>query len=222
MNILYVCSGNINRSAAARYISKLKYSKNHLFRSAGTSKKSVGKKMTKKMRLILEDALGIDADGHRSQNINLNLIKWADIIICFADVHVNSLYSEFDFYLRKKKVIKLWEYYTNKINRITDPGTNSDVRITLYSFKQIIVCLEKLFVELDMNQFTLFDEFNEKRKLRLEMGVRTYGDALVNKDDLVVDVEEELLDMANYSYLMYCRLKKLEAVVENKVRHNKS
>lgn len=71
-----------------------------------------------------------------------------------------------------------------------------------------------------MNQFTFFDEFNEKRKDRLKMGVKKYGDALLNKDDLIVDVEEELLDMANYSYLMYCRLKKLEDVVDNKVRNN--
>jgi len=57
-----------------------------------------------------------------------------------------------------------------------------------------------------MDQETLFEEFNEKRKERLKIGLKKYGDVLVNKDDLVVDIEEELLDLANYAYLLYTRI----------------
>ncbi|MHA2100956.1 MAG: hypothetical protein ACW99A_19965 [Candidatus Kariarchaeaceae archaeon] len=69
-----------------------------------------------------------------------------------------------------------------------------------------------------MDQFTFFDEFNRRRKERLEKGVKKYGDGLFNQHDLVVDVEEELLDLANYAYLLYCRIKNIESSIDSEIR----
>lgn len=61
-----------------------------------------------------------------------------------------------------------------------------------------------------MKQSDWFDEFEEKRKARLEMGKEKYGDALENDHDLIEDLEYELFDLANYSYLIYARLQKIK------------
>ena len=61
-----------------------------------------------------------------------------------------------------------------------------------------------------MTQFDFIDEFQEKMEKRLKMGNSDYGDGLFNGHDLINDIEEELLDLANYAYLMYARLKVLE------------
>ena len=90
MNILYVCSGNINRSPAAEFLSRKFYSQNCVFMSAGTSKKSVNKLVTVKTRKVLSE-FGVDASAHRSKSVNLDMIEWADFVVCFSEVHVKNI-----------------------------------------------------------------------------------------------------------------------------------
>lgn len=88
--ILFVCSGNINRSPAARHL----YFKNGFVNvdSCGlglTAAKNLP--MTKKMKAALEEDV-----VHTSKKIDQNLVDWADVIICMGPGQVkkvNKLYN---------------------------------------------------------------------------------------------------------------------------------
>lgn len=51
-----------------------------------------------------------------------------------------------------------------------------------------------------------FRRFTSGMTKRLKMGDKRYKDDWINRD-LIKDMEEELLDIANYSYLLYRKLR---------------
>jgi hypothetical protein len=59
-------------------------------------------------------------------------------------------------------------------------------------------------------QGNFLSEFMDKMKSRLDMGERKYSDKSFLTDNLFTDIKEELLDFANYSYLLYERIRRLE------------
>lgn len=69
-----------------------------------------------------------------------------------------------------------------------------------------------------MDQFTCFKEFDDKRMKRLESGKKKYGDGITNDHDLINDMEEELLDLANYAYLLYSRIQRYKNKVDINIR----
>jgi len=76
MNVLFVCHGNINRSAAGEIILK-KIKPDWNVRSAAL-KNTKGNEITaKKMRTALEE-LGYDGKGIRSTPISQDHVDWAD------------------------------------------------------------------------------------------------------------------------------------------------
>jgi protein-tyrosine phosphatase len=86
-NILFVCTGNINRSAAAHVILHSHNPGKYKVKSCGTGKVAPSSsKIPRKMRLVLEE-LGYDPNNHRSQGITESLVEWATVIVCMGDVH---------------------------------------------------------------------------------------------------------------------------------------
>lgn len=69
-----------------------------------------------------------------------------------------------------------------------------------------------------MRQNDWLEEFQNKMRERLEMGLQKYGDALENNHNLVIDIKEELLDLANYAYLMYARVSAMEASMSKEIK----
>jgi len=69
-----------------------------------------------------------------------------------------------------------------------------------------------------MNQNDKLEDFQEQMKQRLEMGVQIYGNGIFNDDDLIVDIEEELLDLANYSYLIYARIQNIKQMIPESIK----
>jgi hypothetical protein len=59
-----------------------------------------------------------------------------------------------------------------------------------------------------------FCNFVDKMYDRLEQGSRQYGEAYLGRD-LMKDIEEELLDIANYAYLQYIKLKLFKEVLND-------
>lgn len=57
-----------------------------------------------------------------------------------------------------------------------------------------------------------FQSFTERIKARLEMGRATYGDASFELPPaaLVEEIRQEVLDVAGWAFVMYCRLQALE------------
>jgi protein-tyrosine-phosphatase len=85
--VLFVCTGNINRSAAAHVILDNHNPGKYKVKSCGTGKVApMSRKIPRKMLLALEE-LGYDGSNHRSQGICESLLQWADVIVCMGNVH---------------------------------------------------------------------------------------------------------------------------------------
>lgn len=78
MRILFVCHGNINRSAAGEIILK-QLKPEWEVQSAGVREGAGGEKTTLKMRNALQEK-GFPSDGIRSQPLTEGLLGWADIV----------------------------------------------------------------------------------------------------------------------------------------------
>ena len=76
MRVLFVCHGNVNRSAAAEIIARQDYP-DHEYKSCGLKTKD-GKIIAKKMREVLKEQ--VYDEETRSTAINQDQVDWADVI----------------------------------------------------------------------------------------------------------------------------------------------
>lgn len=87
--ILVVCVGNICRSPVGEYLLANKFPSTMEVRSAGLSA-LVDKPMDPmSLELLLEK--GIDGSSHKAQQINSQLISWADLIFVMEKGHLEAL-----------------------------------------------------------------------------------------------------------------------------------
>lgn len=93
MKVLFVCHGNINRSAAGEIILK-KMQPGWEVKSAALKNTKGGEITAKKMRDALSE-LGYDSTGIRSTPISQELIDWADIIWYMDDSNEDKLREKF-------------------------------------------------------------------------------------------------------------------------------
>ena len=63
---------------------------------------------------------------------------------------------------------------------------------------------------MSSDQYQWLNEFNQRMLQRLHQGCEEHGDALWNQHHLIADLEEELIDVANFAYLVYARMKVIE------------
>jgi protein-tyrosine-phosphatase len=116
MKVLFVCHGNVNRSAAAEIIAKQDYP--HLeVRSCGL--KTVDGKITaKKMRDALT-AEGYPTEGIRSTVITQELVDWADQIFYMDDANEKRFLEQFgEYYYKAEKLSN----HVPGVNKIPDPA----------------------------------------------------------------------------------------------------
>lgn len=88
MNVLFICHGNVNRSAAAEIITKQNYPQLKV-KSCGL-KTTNGKITSKKMRDTLNE-FGYVTGGIRSTKIDRTLVHWADIIFYMDAANLKRL-----------------------------------------------------------------------------------------------------------------------------------
>jgi protein-tyrosine phosphatase len=93
MKILFVCHGNINRSAAGEIILQ-KFKPDWEIKSAALKDTNGGEITAKKMRLALTEK-GFPTDGIRSTPISKELVDWADVIFYMDDSNEKRLFSKF-------------------------------------------------------------------------------------------------------------------------------
>lgn len=107
MRVLFVCHGNINRSAAGEIILK-KFKPSWEVKSAALKNTKGGEITAKKMREALTE-LGYDGTGIRSTPISQQLIDWADIIWYMDDSNEEKLREKFGekVFLKAKRISKL-------------------------------------------------------------------------------------------------------------------
>lgn len=90
MNVLYVCTGNVNRSALAELWHR-KYEPSDTVSSAAVGARAVaGRPMGRTFR-ILADLDGIDTAAKRSQLATLDMLKAADRVIYMQPSHFSDL-----------------------------------------------------------------------------------------------------------------------------------
>lgn len=141
MNVLFVCHGNVNRSAAAEIICKQKYPFLRV-KSCGLRAKR-GTLTSKKMRDVLT-AAGYPTDGIRSTSITEELVIWADIVFYMDNPNAVKLVEEFGI-LDK---FQLLPFYTG-LAKIPDPGFAKGTEVHTNALKLIEQSLERWVRTID-------------------------------------------------------------------------
>ena len=133
MNVLFLCHGNINRSAAGEIILK-KVKPDWNVKSAALKETKGGHITAKKMREALAE-LGYDGTGIRSTPVSQELIDWADVVFYMDDSNEEKLRAKFGEEVFKKSI-----RMSNLIGLPKIPDPNYAKTNELH--KQVIVMLE--------------------------------------------------------------------------------
>ena len=115
MKVLFVCHGNVNRSAAAEILAKQDYPEWEI-KSCGL-KTNDGKITAKKMRDVLTDE-GYPTEGIRSSVITQELVDWADQIFYMDDANEKRFKEQFGEMDKAQKLSNL----IPGVKKIPDPA----------------------------------------------------------------------------------------------------
>lgn len=92
-HVLFLCTGNLNRSYAAHAIAQ-ELLADYEIDSAGTGKTAGGKIANKKMReALLRQQFVLPI--RKSKKMTQELLDWADVVVCMADVHRRKMIEQF-------------------------------------------------------------------------------------------------------------------------------
>ena len=94
-NILVICTGNICRSPTGEYLLKKELGPNFNVMSAGLGALVDHPAHEISQKVAMEH--GVDMSAHRARQINLDLLKWADLILTMENGHKMDLLSKYPF-----------------------------------------------------------------------------------------------------------------------------
>lgn len=143
---LFVCTGNTCRSPIAEALLKHKSNGSIEVKSAGINA-FPGSEASRWTKAVLKEK-GLD-DKHASQNINEDLVKWADVILTMTDNHKRVLQQQFPNDAGKVHTLKEFVEVDSSI-------------------KENQQKLDRLYTELEIKQTKFFVE-NQKKIEKLEM-----------------------------------------------------
>ncbi len=107
MRVLFVCTGNINRSVAAEFIARQAWPGVEVS-SAGLSDAAGGALMAPKMRQTLgKQEVPFEA-GRRSQKITDEMVEKSDLILYMAGTHLKKLLERWPQHAAKFKPASPW------------------------------------------------------------------------------------------------------------------
>lgn len=138
MRILFLCHGNINRSAAGEVI--LKYLQpDWNVKSAALKDTKGGEITTLKMRTALAER-GFPTDGIRSTPVSQELVDWADVIFYMDKPNEEKLIAKFGEQVLDKSI--LLSQLVN-IPKVPDPAFAKGTELHLHVIDIIRASLEK-------------------------------------------------------------------------------
>jgi len=115
MKVLFLCHGNVNRSAAAEIILRQDYP--HIEVKSAGLKTTDGRITAKKMRDVLNDH-GYKTEGIRSTAVTQELVDWADEIFYMDDANKKRFVDKFGDLPKAQKLSNL----IPGVKRIPDPA----------------------------------------------------------------------------------------------------
>jgi len=153
MKILFVCTGNICRSAMAHHymqkkVKELNIQEDYIIESAGTSAYT-GDRATDYAIEVMKK-YDTDLVNHRSTYIEEADVNQVDLIICMTEVHKRRVLNKYPNL--ENKVYTLKEYIgENGYSDIDDPwGYGIDVYSSCA--KEIVNCVDKLIDKLSRGE----------------------------------------------------------------------
>jgi len=124
MHILFVCSGNTCRSPMAEALfteqirkQKIKSRNGPIARSAGIYALDGSPASREAVKVMAE--MGLDIHGHRAQQLNNDLVQWADLILTMTDAHFREIIQQYD--VPAAKIFTLGEFSRGKHVDVIDP-----------------------------------------------------------------------------------------------------
>lgn len=115
MKVLFLCHGNVNRSAAAEIIVRQDYP--HIEVKSAGLKTTDGRITAKKMREVLNDH-GYKTEGIRSTAVTQELVDWADEIFYMDDANKKRFVDKFGDLPKAQKLSNL----IPGVKKIPDPA----------------------------------------------------------------------------------------------------
>jgi len=105
-NILVVCTGNICRSPTGEYLLKKELGPDYNVMSAGLGALVDHPAHEIAQKIALQH--GVDMCAHRARQINLDILKWADLVLVMEDGH-------------KRELLRKYPWLEGKVFRYGDP-----------------------------------------------------------------------------------------------------
>jgi len=105
-NILVVCTGNICRSPTGEYLLKKELGPDYNVMSAGLGALVDHPAHEIAQKIALQH--GVDMSAHRARQINLDILKWADLVLVMEDGH-------------KRELLRKYPWLEGKVFRYGDP-----------------------------------------------------------------------------------------------------
>ena len=113
-NILVVCTGNICRSPTGEYLLKKELGPGFNVMSAGLGALVDNPAHEISQKIAMQH--GIDMSAHRARQINLDILKWADLILVMENGHKRELLYKYPWL-----EVKVFRYGESHQVDIPDP-----------------------------------------------------------------------------------------------------
>ena len=153
MRILFVCTGNICRSAMAHHymqkkLKELNMENEHIIESAGTSAYT-GDKSTQYAIDVMKN-YDTDLTGHRATYIEESDIMEEDLIICMTTAHKKKVLERYP--VLRDKVYTLKEYVSEEEYLDIDDPWGYGIDVYASCAKEIVYYVDKLIEKISRGE----------------------------------------------------------------------
>ncbi len=164
--VIFVCSGNINRSPMGKYllqaaIEKTRYKDFVKVDSAGTL--DLSSQPAHELTMEAAQEYNLDMDDHVSKPISKKIMDDSELVLCLAVDHQKYLRRRYPEFKKKIVLLKQWQRDTQLMNpSVADPMGHSR-KFYEGTFKEIALEVKRIFPFLisEVKDFLVFNEVLE-------------------------------------------------------------